>query len=293
MKTTGRSATPSERFPPGRPPPEQHVPGALAVRPEEQEHERRSTSAVSSSESVATKSGDKPPPAVSSRIPNAAHRREITICVGKPEQSTTSASAPSRSADGIRGARRSDDGGRAGSTVRASTSDCTALANGSSGRSTARLAKTARRKLNNVNLTQGWYTLLGNMDKAMTMEEDITDYDREPGERVLIVEDDPATRTGSGGARPGLGIPDRRGVRRRGRLSQGHQLPAGHHRERPRDAADGRSRPAPHAEGSAVGHHLHPADGAGHDRERRRRDQGRRLRLSEQARRPAAAAESC
>jgi hypothetical protein len=34
------------------------------------------------------------------------------------------------------------------------------------------------------------------MDKAMTMEEETTTATENPGERVLIVEDDPSTRSG-------------------------------------------------------------------------------------------------
>ena len=129
------------------------------------------------------------------------------------------------------------------------------------------------------------------LDSFQIYMDDLDNIPSGVGERVLIVEDDPATRTRPGRARPGLGLSDRRGGRRRRGAAEGHHLPPGDHRQRPRDAADGRARAAARAEGSAVRHHVHPADRAGHGRERGRGDQGRRLRLSEQAGRSAAAAD--
>ncbi len=111
------------------------------------------------------------------------------------------------------------------------------------------------------------------------------------GERVLIVEDDPATRSGLAELVQSLGLPDRRSRRRRRGDAEGDHLPPGDHRVRPGDAAHGRADLLRTLKDQLVRHHVHPADRAGHGRERRRGDQGRRLRLPEQAGRSAAAAD--
>ena len=112
-----------------------------------------------------------------------------------------------------------------------------------------------------------------------------------PAERVLIVEDDPVDSHRLDGAGNGLGISDRGSGQRRGSAPESHHLPSRHHRVGSGDAADGRSRAAASAQGPVVGPDAHPAHGAGHGRERGRGDQGRRVRLLEQAGRSAAAAD--
>ena len=109
------------------------------------------------------------------------------------------------------------------------------------------------------------------------------------GERVLIVEDDPATRTGLAELVQNWGFQTDEAADGEEALRRVTSFRPAIIVQRPGDAADGRSRPAQDAEGSAVRSDLHPADRAGHRRERRRGHQGRRLRLSEQARRSAAA----
>ena len=127
------------------------------------------------------------------------------------------------------------------------------------------------------------------MEKTITMDETMTAGEA-PGERVLIVEDDPATRTGlaelvqAWGFQTDEASDGEEGFRkvtsfRPAIIVSDLVMPRMGGHELLQDA-----------EGPAVRHHVHPADGAGHDRERGRGDQGRRLRLPEQAGRSAAAA---
>ena len=99
----------------------------------------------------------------------------------------------------------------------------------------------------------------------------------------------PRARADRAGALVGL----RRRIRRRRRRGAAahHHLPPRHHRLRRRHAAHGRPGAAQGAARSDERHLDHPAHRAGHRRDRRRGDQGRRLRLPDQAGRHAAAAD--
>ena len=109
------------------------------------------------------------------------------------------------------------------------------------------------------------------------------------GERVLIVEDEPATRVGLTELVRTWGFTAAVRERRPGGARAHHGVSPDHHHQRPGDAPHGRPRPAAGA-GERRGrvHHRHP-DRAGHGGNRRRSHQGRRLRLPDEADRAAAA----
>ena len=117
--------------------------------------------------------------------------------------------------------------------------------------------------------------------------------DESPGERVLIVEDDPTTRIGLTELVERWGFTTDVGRRRRGGARQGHPVPPVDRRQRPGDAADGRARPAAGAQIGRPGHRRGHPHGAGHGRDGRRGDQGRRLRLPHQAGRSRSGFASC
>ena len=108
-------------------------------------------------------------------------------------------------------------------------------------------------------------------------------------ERVLIVEDDAAARVGLEQLVKSWGFVAESAADGEDALEKVTTLPAGHRHLRPGDAADGRPRAAARAAVAGRRRHDAAADGAGHGRDRRRGDEGRRLRLPDQAgRHPAA-----
>ena len=111
------------------------------------------------------------------------------------------------------------------------------------------------------------------------------------GERVLIVEDDPATRSGLAELVQAWGFQTAEAADGEEAMRKVTTFRPGDHRVRSRHAANGRFGTLAGAERSAERYHLHPPDGARHCRQRGRGDQRRRIRLFEQAGRAATSAD--
>ena len=132
------------------------------------------------------------------------------------------------------------------------------------------------------------------MDKANDrMEEATTDLPAETAGRTRAHRRRrPGDAHRPGRARAGLGLPDRRSGRRRGGASA-RSPPSGRRSSSATSSCRGWAATTllRTLKDQLSRHHVHPADRAGHGRERGRSDQGRRLRLSDQAGRSAAAAD--
>ena len=186
-------------FAPRRAPSEQDVPRVLAVRPQEQEHQADDERGVEHRERDDEERGQ----AAFSRgepHPDAAHRGEDQDLGRESRTEDHFRQRTQTLADGDpRGSVEGDDvwlehecrlyiPASAKATARRSR-----LRQGYGGPALIRHA----RKMQQCKSYPRMVSFPGyNMDKAMTMEEDITVTTENPGERVLIVEDDSATRTG-------------------------------------------------------------------------------------------------
>ena len=111
-------------------------------------------------------------------------------------------------------------------------------------------------------------------------------------ERVLIVEDEPSTRLGLTELVRTWGFTAESAADGEDALRSSDVFPAVHHHHRPRHAADGRPRAAQSAQERRHRMHRRAPDRAGQRGDRRRGDQGRRLRLPHQADRAAAPEDS-